>query len=399
MKISTRSRYGLRLMIQLAGSNGKRLVPLREIAETQQISGKYLSRLVIQLRRNRLIRAGRGTNGGYTLTSKHVLIAFLILGGLTATSYGSSRLFYLEAQAVASYANSAGENEIFWYSMMPGDPMQKPSIGFDLLQRFSGEGGDWGILAIQARVSYDTSRRYDLEPQLYNAYFKLKTGPGDFWLGHNKPSFGFSSYLDNHGTLLQPLSMYGFGYDRDWGAGYYRDFESGNLALSATTGSGMPLYLRGNYMLSGRVSKGDLNQQNYNLGLSASSGKNLEAMGYHLMPMDPTPTAMIGTDAILLSNRWENRLEFIWSRKTWNYPQNQYVSDYVIFHRLTANLLDENRLKLEVQNRWMLGEWGNGMLTLAGSYQITADLALRSMVEIDDENTRVIAQLYWYHKI
>ena len=193
--------------------------------------------------------------------------------------------------------------------------------------------------------------------------------------------------------------MYGYGYDRDWGAGYYRDFDWGNAGLSVTSGSGMPLYLKGNYQVSGRLSKGDLNQQNYNIGLSASYGKNLQAMGYHLIDMDPIPTAMAGVDASVLSNRWENRLEFIWSRQKQDFPQDHYVSDYVIFHRLTANLLDENRLKLEVQNQWMLDKWGSGSVTLAGSYQVTSDLTFRSMVEINDNNTRLTAQLYWYHKM
>jgi hypothetical protein len=314
-------------------------------------------------------------------------------------AFGSQRLFYLEAQAVGGYSHTPVGNEIIWYSMAPDDPMQKPSLGFDLLQRFSGDGGDWGMLAVQARLAYDSTAKHNVEPQLYNAYFKIKTGPGDFWLGHNKPAFGLSSTLDNHGTLLQPLSMYGFGHDRDWGAGYYRDYEWGNLGFSATAGSGMPLRLRGNYLFSGRISKGDLNQQNYNIGLSASYGKNLQAMGYHLMGMDPMPTAMAGADASVLRNRWENRLEFIWSRKNLDFPQDHYVSDYIVFHRLTANLLNENRLKLEVQNQWMLDTWGNGSVTLAGSYQVTSDLTFRSMVEINDDNTRVTAQLYWYHKM
>ncbi|MDP2808341.1 MAG: hypothetical protein Q8O74_09435 [bacterium] len=326
-----------------------------------------------------------------------------IITGLLALAVSScpasGRLFYLEAQAVAGYFHTPAGNEFIWYSMSADEVMQKPGFGFDLLQRFSGAGGDWGILAVQARAAYDTSRRYELEPQLYNAYFKLKISPGDFWLGHNKPAFGLSSTLDNHGTLLQPLSMYGYGFDRDWGAGYYRDFQSGNLALSATTGTGMPVHLKGNYLLSGRISKGDLNQQNYNVGLSASYGKNLVTMGYHLIPMEPMPVMMAGADVVLLRNRWENRLDFIWSRKALDFPENHYVSEYVIFHRLTANLLDENRLKLEVQNRWMLGEWGDGLLTLAGSYQVTSDLTFRSIVEIEDYKTRVMAQLYWYHNL
>jgi len=328
--------------------------------------------------------------------SSYTILAIITMAGF---SFGAKQLVYLEAQAVAGFPLSVDDRSIRWYSMDQMDVMQKPSLGFDYLWRLSGAGGDWGMLAVQARLAYDPTAKHDLEPQLYNAYLKVKPGFGDIWIGHNKPAFGLSSYLDNHGTLLQPLSMYGYGYDRDWGAGYYRDFDWGNLGLSATTGSGMPMRFNGNYLLAGRISKGDLNQQNYDLGLSAAYGKNLETMGYHLININPMMVMSAGADAVFLLNRWENRLEFIWSRRNSDFSQDHYVSDQMFFHRLTANLLEENRLKLEVQNRWLLGKWGDGMLTLAGSYQLTSDITFRSMVEIEDARPRVIGQLYWYHKL
>jgi hypothetical protein len=120
---------------------------------------------------------------------------------------GSQRLLYLEAQAVAWY--DFHYDGFRYYSADPMDAMQKPSIGFDFIQRLSGTGGDWGMLAVQSRLSYDDTRSNNNEPQLYNAYLKVKPGFGDVWIGHNKPAFGLSSYLDNHGTLLQPFSMAG----------------------------------------------------------------------------------------------------------------------------------------------------------------------------------------------
>lgn len=68
MKISTKGRYGLRILIDLATHDPGKPRMLREIAKNQQISEKYISRLVIDLRKAHLIRSVRGINGGFFLT-------------------------------------------------------------------------------------------------------------------------------------------------------------------------------------------------------------------------------------------------------------------------------------------------------------------------------------------
>ena len=67
MKISTKGRYGLRILIDLATHDPTRPRMVRDIAESQQISEKYISRLIIDLRRARLVRSVRGTKGGFFL--------------------------------------------------------------------------------------------------------------------------------------------------------------------------------------------------------------------------------------------------------------------------------------------------------------------------------------------
>jgi len=67
LRLSTRARYALRGMIELAGHEGDRLMQLREVAELQYLSPKYLEQLAIPLRRAGLIRAERGSAGGYRL--------------------------------------------------------------------------------------------------------------------------------------------------------------------------------------------------------------------------------------------------------------------------------------------------------------------------------------------
>ena len=67
MLISTRSRYGLKLMYELALKYGAQPVFLKDIASAHAISEKYLSKLVIPLRGAGLVSSFRGAHGGYAL--------------------------------------------------------------------------------------------------------------------------------------------------------------------------------------------------------------------------------------------------------------------------------------------------------------------------------------------
>ena len=67
MKLSTKGRYGLRLMIELALHEQNELITLKEIAKQQEISQKYLWSLITPLQKAGLVRAERGARGGYML--------------------------------------------------------------------------------------------------------------------------------------------------------------------------------------------------------------------------------------------------------------------------------------------------------------------------------------------
>lgn len=67
MKISTKGRYGLRLMLDLAIHSGEGLIPLKDISSRQEISEKYLEQIIMLLNRASLVRSVRGSQGGYTL--------------------------------------------------------------------------------------------------------------------------------------------------------------------------------------------------------------------------------------------------------------------------------------------------------------------------------------------
>ncbi|MDR2500493.1 MAG: Rrf2 family transcriptional regulator [Treponema sp.] len=70
MKLSTRGRYGIRLLIDLAEHQAESHVALACVAERQGISVRYLEQVVIILRRAGFIRSVKGASGGYALAMR-----------------------------------------------------------------------------------------------------------------------------------------------------------------------------------------------------------------------------------------------------------------------------------------------------------------------------------------
>ena len=68
MLISTKGRYALRVMIDLAEHQGDGFIPLKTIAQRQEISEKYLESIIKLLVKSRLLSGVRGKGGGYRLT-------------------------------------------------------------------------------------------------------------------------------------------------------------------------------------------------------------------------------------------------------------------------------------------------------------------------------------------
>jgi Rrf2 family cysteine metabolism transcriptional repressor len=67
MKISTKGRYGLTIMIELAKRHGEGPVSLKSIAQTNDLSEHYLEQLIAPLRNAGLVKSIRGAYGGYVL--------------------------------------------------------------------------------------------------------------------------------------------------------------------------------------------------------------------------------------------------------------------------------------------------------------------------------------------
>jgi Rrf2 family protein len=68
MKLSKRTRYGFRLMVELAKSFLNGPVSIKEIASRQNLSAKYLEQIILHLKTAGLVKAVRGPRGGYSLS-------------------------------------------------------------------------------------------------------------------------------------------------------------------------------------------------------------------------------------------------------------------------------------------------------------------------------------------
>lgn len=70
MKISTKGRYALRLMVDLALNNTGEPISLKDIARKENISDKYLEQIISVLNKAGYVRSIRGAQGGYMLRKK-----------------------------------------------------------------------------------------------------------------------------------------------------------------------------------------------------------------------------------------------------------------------------------------------------------------------------------------
>lgn len=68
MKISTKGRYALRVMLDLAIHHGEEFIPLRDIADRSNISLKYLEQIISTLNKAGYLQSSRGAGGGYRLS-------------------------------------------------------------------------------------------------------------------------------------------------------------------------------------------------------------------------------------------------------------------------------------------------------------------------------------------
>ena len=138
MKFSTKSRYALRLMAELARYAPGTTVPLKEISERQNLSLKYLEQIVTPLARVGLVKSERGSQGGYRLTKTPQLYT---VGSILRLTEGSlATVACLEEGAPACPRMAECRTYPLWYkldgmiseyldSVTLADLMQYPDAG------------------------------------------------------------------------------------------------------------------------------------------------------------------------------------------------------------------------------------------------------------------------------
>ena len=67
MRLSSRGHYGLKAMLDLAQNFGEKPIPLKRVAERQNVSEHYLEQLIAMLKKAALVKSVRGAQGGYLL--------------------------------------------------------------------------------------------------------------------------------------------------------------------------------------------------------------------------------------------------------------------------------------------------------------------------------------------
>lgn len=88
MKISTKTRYGLRALIYIAeetSNDEEKLVRIKEISENQKLSVQYLEQILFKLKKSKIIVGKRGPNGGYRLNKEPKDISILEIFNILET--------------------------------------------------------------------------------------------------------------------------------------------------------------------------------------------------------------------------------------------------------------------------------------------------------------------------
>lgn len=111
MKLSTKGRYALRLMLELAQGQSRQPMLLRDIASRQQISPRYLEQLVLNLKAAGLVKSVRGARGGFLLARPAEKISLL---DIYQASEGSSALVEcLEDAGLCSRSRECASREVW----------------------------------------------------------------------------------------------------------------------------------------------------------------------------------------------------------------------------------------------------------------------------------------------
>ena len=143
MLISTKGRYSLRVMVDLAEHRADGYIPLKTIADRQEISEKYLESIIKLLVRAKLLEGLRGKGGGYRLTKAPD--QYSVGSILRLTEESLAPVSCLEPGAAACPRMAVCRTLPLWRGLdrLIGDNLDNVTVA-DLMQR-DAEGDDYVI--------------------------------------------------------------------------------------------------------------------------------------------------------------------------------------------------------------------------------------------------------------
>jgi Rrf2 family protein len=144
MKISTKGRYALRMLADLAIHQDEGFVSLKDIAERQNISKKYLEQIVPMLTKTGILRTNRGNKGGYMLADKPENLS---VGDILRATEGS-----LAPVACLEFEPNECERRDECFTLYIWEGLYKTLTEYldgislrDIVDRISGVSGDYCI--------------------------------------------------------------------------------------------------------------------------------------------------------------------------------------------------------------------------------------------------------------
>ena len=115
MKISTKGRYAIRIMLDLAVNNNGEYIPLKDISQRQGISLKYLEQIISRLNKAGYLKSFRGSSGGYRLAKKPCEYT---IGDILRTTEGSmAPISCLESGAEVCKKSGSCSTLSFWQGL------------------------------------------------------------------------------------------------------------------------------------------------------------------------------------------------------------------------------------------------------------------------------------------
>lgn len=145
MKISTKGRYALRVMLDLAIHNTGEYIPLRDVSQRQNITVKYLEQIIPQLKKRGYLKSTRGNSGGYRLARDP---REYVIGDILRTMEGSlAPVSCLEDQADLCEMSNICPTLNFWKGLDKAISDYVDSVTLqDLLDQYHDtQGNDYSI--------------------------------------------------------------------------------------------------------------------------------------------------------------------------------------------------------------------------------------------------------------